>query len=521
MITIRYITYLRPICNISKFKAALQVAGTSRPIHLKLISTSVLNNCTWRRSFYSTTADKGNQFKMANSDQVPEGILLGIGNPLLDITISADQSFLDKYGLQSNDAIIATEKHTALFEEMVADFKPIYLAGGATQNSIRVAQWLLQKPKATSFIGGVGNDQFHEILLKTVEEVDLGAAEHFTANFLSQPDIWQLVEKAQIFYIGGFIVPVSSKAVIHAAKHAAENNKIVVMNLHAKFLCEKFADPDLNLMQYVDVLFGNGDEAKAFGSCSGFNTSDIKEIALKAQALPKLNEKRKRMIVFTQGKEPTILAQDGQITEFPIVPVKKDLIKDTNGCGDAFVGGFLSQLAKNKPLDVCMECGFYASKVVQVLIGKDKGRHGLVNFIIKERNWCYVEGLNCEYKLEEEFEGQPLLKKTEKPLLVTSEVRLVDPADNEPTDIEWKYTEDGKKVRVSVRSGRILPLPAAADDYYDDFTQISSYKDGDKDTNKEELQRVTFEPSLKSFEEDIFNQMGIKEDRKPGKTYWY
>ncbi|XP_063432364.1 uncharacterized protein LOC134714764 isoform X2 [Mytilus trossulus] len=337
---------------------------------------------------------KGNQFKMASSDQVPEGILLGIGNPLLDITISADQSFLDKYGLQSNDAIIATEKHTALFEEMVADFKPIYLAGGATQNSIRVAQWLLQKPKATSFIGGVGNDQFHEILLKTAEEVgvnvkyeihddkstgkcgaiitgedrslvtDLGAAEHFTANFLNQPDIWQLVEKSQIFYIGGFIVPVSSEAVIHAAKHAAENNKIVVMNLHAKFLCEKFADPELNLMQYVDVLFGNGDEAKAFGSCSGFNTSDIKEIALKAQTLPKLNEKRKRMIVFTQGKEPTILAQDGQITEFPIVPVKKDLIKDTNGCGDAFVGGFLSQLAQNKPLDICMDCGFYASKVV-------------------------------------------------------------------------------------------------------------------------------------------------------------
>jgi adenosine kinase len=34
--------------------------------------------------------------------------------------------------------------------------------------------------------------------------------------------------------------------------------------------------------------------------------------------------------------------------EFPINPMKKDLIKDTNGCGDAFVGGFLSQLAQNK-----------------------------------------------------------------------------------------------------------------------------------------------------------------------------
>lgn len=394
MIKMRYISYSRPICNISKFKAALQVAGTSRPSHLKLIRKSFRSYCTWRRSLSSTAADKGNQFKMANSDQIPEGILLGIGNPLLDITISADKAFLDKYGLQSNDAIIATEKHTAMFEEMVADYKPIYLAGGATQNSIRVAQWLLQKPKATSFVGGVGNDQFHEILLKTAEEVgvnvkyeihndkstgkcgaiitgedrslvtDLGAAEHFTAQFLSQPDIWQLVEKAQIFYIGGFIVPVSFDAVIQAAKHAAENDKIVVMNLHAKFLCKKFADPDLNLMQYVDVLFGNGDEAKAFGCCSGFNTSDIKEIALKAQALPKLNEKRKRIIVFTQGKDPTILAQDGQITEYPITPVKKDFIKDTNGCGDAFVGGFLSQLAQNMPLHVCMECGFYASKVV-------------------------------------------------------------------------------------------------------------------------------------------------------------
>jgi adenosine kinase len=69
---------------------------------------------------------------------------------------------------------------------------------------------------------------------------------------------------------------------------------------------------------------------------STFHTSvDVREIALKAEALPKFNEKRKRTIVFTQGKDPTVLAHDGQIVEFPINPMKKDLIKDTNGCGDA------------------------------------------------------------------------------------------------------------------------------------------------------------------------------------------
>ena len=28
-----------------------------------------------------------------------------------------------------------------------------------------------------------------------------------------------------------------------------------------------------------------------------------------------------------------------------------------------------------------------------------------------------------------------------------------------PTEIEWRYTEKGERVRVSVRSGRIIPLP--------------------------------------------------------------
>lgn len=353
------------------------------------IETKYLQNS--ERRFSKSSVSEGD---MSVGGTVPEGVLLGICNPLLDIIINADQAFLDKYSLQSNDAIIATDKHQEMFENMVNNYKPIYLAGGATQNSIRVAQWLLRTPKATSFIGGVGKDKFHDILLKAAEKVgvnvqyeihsdystgkcgaiitgedrslvtDLGAAQHFTVNFIQQPEIWQFFEKAKIFYIGGFIIPVSVETVLKTAKYAAETNKIVVMNLHARFLCKYFADPNLNLMQYVDVLFGNGDEAKQFGKCSGFDVDDVKGIALKAEGLPKCNNKRKRTVVFTQGRDPTILAHDGQITEFPVTPVQKELIKDTNGCGDAFVGGFLSQLAQNKPLDRCMQCGFYASKVV-------------------------------------------------------------------------------------------------------------------------------------------------------------
>ena len=46
--------------------------------------------------------------------------LLGLGNPLLDITVCADSEFLDRYGLQANNAIIArSELHRVnLFEDM-------------------------------------------------------------------------------------------------------------------------------------------------------------------------------------------------------------------------------------------------------------------------------------------------------------------------------------------------------------------------------------------------------------------
>ena len=42
-----------------------------------------------------------------------------------------------------------------------------YIAGGATQNSIRVAQWMLQVPGATTYLGCVGDDDYAATLKAT------------------------------------------------------------------------------------------------------------------------------------------------------------------------------------------------------------------------------------------------------------------------------------------------------------------------------------------------------------------
>lgn len=39
-----------------------------------------------------------------------------------------------------------------------------YIAGGATQNSIRVAQWMLQEAGQTAYLGCVGADKFAETM---------------------------------------------------------------------------------------------------------------------------------------------------------------------------------------------------------------------------------------------------------------------------------------------------------------------------------------------------------------------
>ena len=55
-------------------------------------------------------------FAMATeiNDHLPEGVLLGMCNPLLDIEAEVDVKLLEKYGLKQNNAILAEEKHLPL-----------------------------------------------------------------------------------------------------------------------------------------------------------------------------------------------------------------------------------------------------------------------------------------------------------------------------------------------------------------------------------------------------------------------
>merc|ERR1719453_781649 len=118
-----------------------------------------------------------------------------------------------------------------------------------------------------------------------------------------------------------------------------------------------FTDPLKDALQYVDFLFGNESEAAAWGEKMGFGT-DVATVALKTAQMPKASGARPRVVCFTQGMDPTLVAVGGVVSSFPVTPLAKELLVDTNGAGDAFVGGFLAKLAIGSDLATCVNAAY-------------------------------------------------------------------------------------------------------------------------------------------------------------------
>jgi len=136
---------------------------------------------------------------------------------------------------------------------------------------------------------------------------------------------------------------------------------------------------------------------------------------------------------------------------------------------------------------------WFRGDIVEILTGDDKGKQGYIIQVIQERNWVLVENLNCKHKIQGESPGA--LLREPQPLLVTSEIKLVDPHDNNSCDIIWSYTEDGTRVRVSTRTGRILPIPSQAMETIDYKSADTYLENKDKDTPKALVEEVTFQPN--------------------------
>ena len=120
-------------------------------------------------------------------------------------------------------------------------------------------------------------------------------------------------------------------------KEAAEKNKVFMLSLSAPFIPQFFKSQVDETAPYWDYVVGNETEVRTWAQVHEDveEKEDVKVIARKLAELPKVNEKRKRVVIVTQGTEETIIAVQGEedVREFKVHVVGKEEINDTNGAG--------------------------------------------------------------------------------------------------------------------------------------------------------------------------------------------
>lgn len=94
---------------------------------------------------------------------------------------------------------------------------------------------------------------------------------------------------------------------------------------------------------------------------------------------------------------------------------------------------------------------------VVVIAGKDKGARGEVTQILREQDRVVVEGVNRikrHQKPMPPYQEGGIIEK-EAPIHI-SNVMLVDPSTDKPTRVKAGNDDEGKKVRIAVKSGTVI-----------------------------------------------------------------
>lgn len=173
------------------------------------------------------------------------------------------------------------------------------------------------------------------------------------------------ISEASILLIEGYFVIEKYDIVKYLASYFAGLNKKIAFTLSATFMVDNFPDKMLEISNQSHLVFCNDDEAEAF---SKINTKNWEEVSSTIhQMLAPLD----RILIITCGSKPVAITKYDYkenkldfILNSTVFPVDGSEIVDTNGCGDSFVGGFLSQYIRGASLEKCARAGNWASSVI-------------------------------------------------------------------------------------------------------------------------------------------------------------
>ncbi|MDD3876917.1 MAG: adenosine kinase [Bacteroidales bacterium] len=310
--------------------------------------------------------------------------ILGIGNALVDImTRLEDDNFLTEAGLPKGSMQLVGDEVIENLAKKIDSLTKSISAGGSAANTIN---GLANLGVECGFIGVVGDDEMGNYFVEDMKKAGikphlykslnksgvalalvspdsertfatfLGAAMELTEKHLDE----HILKQYDIIHIEGYLVQnyelikgIMKKAKACGLKISLDLASYNVVEANLEFLKEM-------VKEYVDILFANEEEAKAF---TGMEPED---------ALHLISEHCLYTIVKT-GKNGSLIKNGETVHKVGVIQVNSI---DTTGAGDLYASGFLFGLIHNYPLDMCGKFGaLLAGNVIEVIGSKmDKER---------------------------------------------------------------------------------------------------------------------------------------------------
>ena len=303
--------------------------------------------------------------------------ILGIGNALTDIlAVLPDDSLLKKYHLPLGSMQHVDMETGDRIWEALKEYGVKYVPGGSAANTITCTA-IFGMP--SGFLGKIGNDDLGNLFKSTMEQYGVRAqmlyspkssgrcmvfitganAERTFADYMGatlelgpedlSPEQFQGYD---YFHIEGYLVQ-NQELISKAARLARQAGCIISIDM-ASYNVVESNDAFFNnlVVNYVDIVFANESEAKAFTKKEPREAID--ELARVC-----------KIAVVKVGKAGSMVKSGDEyhfIEPWPAYPV------DATGAGDTYAAGFLYAHSLGMPLRVCGEIGsIIAAKVVEVI----------------------------------------------------------------------------------------------------------------------------------------------------------
>ena len=304
--------------------------------------------------------------------------VVAIGNALVDVIASADDSFLVEQGLVKGSMALVEQGEAEMLYRAMGP--AVEVSGGSAANTVA---GLASLGTRAAFIGRVADDQLGEVFAHDLRaagvafdrgQVDRPAGPTGRSLIVVSPDAQRtmstllgaaaklgpadvdeaLVAEAHITYLEGYLFdrPPAREAFEKAVAVAHGAGRRVAVSLSDSFCVARFQNEFLALVESgADILFGNEDELRLLGG-----TDDPDD------ALAEV-ERYCPLVVMTRGPAGSTVLADGRRHDVEAVPVAR--VVDTTGAGDLYAAGFLHGLVRDLDPGVCAR--FAAAAAAEVI----------------------------------------------------------------------------------------------------------------------------------------------------------